>query len=52
MDWESGVSICTLSYLELLAIGDLLYSTENSTSYSIIVYVGKECEREWVCAHV
>ena len=31
---------------------DLLYSTENSTQYSVIIYVGKESEREWICAYV
>ena len=25
---------------------DLLYSKENSTQYSVIIYVGKESERE------
>ena len=29
-----------------LANGDLLYSSENSTQYSVVVYVGKESERE------
>ena len=29
--------------------GDLLYSTENFTQYSVIIYMGKESEREWVC---
>ena len=28
-------------------IGDLLYSTENSTQYSVMVYVGTEFEKEW-----
>ena len=32
--------------------GNLLYSTENSTQYSGINYVGKEYEREWICVHV
>ena len=27
----------------------LLYSTENSTQYSVIIYVGKESEKEWLC---
>ena len=29
------------------ASGDLLYSTEKSTQYSMIIYMGKESEREW-----
>ena len=31
--------------MEGLAIGDLLYSTENSTQCPVIIYVGKESER-------
>ena len=27
---------------------DLLYSTENSTQYSVIVYMGKESKKEWI----
>ena len=26
--------------------------TENSTQYSVIIYVGKEPEREWICIYV
>ena len=35
--------------IEWLAKGDLLYSTENCTQYSVIIYRGKESEREWIC---
>ena len=31
--------------------GPLLYSTENSTQYSLIPHVEKESEREWMCVH-
>ena len=31
---------------------DLLYSTENSSQYSVITYMGKESEKEWVYIHV
>ena len=37
-----GLSISTLMYMEWLANGDLLYSTEDSTQYSVTIYVGKE----------
>ena len=30
----------------------LLYSTNNSTQYYVIIYVGKESEREWICVYV
>ena len=48
MDWGFGIGICALWHMEWLAIGDLLYRTENSTQYSVIIYVGKESEKEWV----
>ena len=41
MDWGSGTGIGTLRYMEWLANGDQLYSTENSTQYSVIIYMGK-----------
>jgi len=28
-----------------------LYSTGNSTQYSVITYMGKESEKEWIWAH-
>ena len=52
MDWGFGIGICTLKYMECLINGDLLYSTQNSTPNSVVIYVGKESEREWMCAHV
>ena len=52
MDWEFGIGIGTLRYMEWLANKDLLYSTENSTQYSVIIYVRKESEREWICVYV
>ena len=45
MHWGFGIGICTLRYMEQLAKGDPLYSTENSTQYSVIIYVGKESKR-------
>ena len=31
---------------------DLLYSTGNVTQYSVMIYMGKESEKEWTCVHV
>ena len=31
--------------------GPAIYSTGNSTQYSVITYMGKESEREWMCVH-
>ena len=44
MDSGFGTGIFTLRYMERLASWHLLYGTENSTQYSVIVYVGKESE--------
>ena len=38
--------------MERLANGELLYSTGNSTKYSVIIYIGKESEKEWMCVRV
>ena len=37
---------------EMTGQRNLLYLTENSTQYSVIIYVGKYYEREWMCVHV
>ena len=34
------------------AYSDLLHSTGSSAQYSVIMYVGKEPETEWVCVPV
>ena len=39
-------------YMEWLANRDLLYSTENSAQYFVIIYVGKESEWELICVYV
>ena len=52
MDRGCGIGRCTLWYMEWLANGDLLYSTGNSTQYSVMICVGKESKREWMCVHV
>ena len=52
MDRGFGTGIYTSRDLELLANEDLLYSTGNSTQYSMIIYMGKESERQCMCVHV
>ena len=39
-------------YMEWMVNGDLLYSTVNSTQYSVIIYMGKESEKEWIHVYV
>ena len=52
VDWGFEMVICTLWCMENLANGDLLYSTGYSAQDSVIIYVGKESEREWMCVYV
>ena len=52
LDWDFGIGICTLRYMEQLANRDLIYSSENFNQYSVMIYVGKESEREEICAYV
>ena len=52
MDWEPRIGISALLYIECIVNGDLLYGTENSSQYSMISYMGKESEKEWICVYV
>ena len=36
-----GINIYTLLYIKQIINKDLLYSTGNSTQYSVIIYMGK-----------
>lgn len=50
--WARGeIGTCTLRSMERLANGNLLSSTGNSTQDSVVISVGKESEREWLCGH-
>ena len=51
MGWGFGIGMCTLQYVAWMVNGDLLYSTGNSTQESVIIYVGKESETEWMCVY-
>ena len=37
IDWEFGIDMYTLLYLKYITNKDLLYSTENSAQYSVIL---------------
>ena len=43
-----GIATYTLLYMEWMGNRDLLYSKGNSTQYSVIIYIGKESEKEWM----
>ena len=49
---EFGINIHTLLYRKQIINKDLLYSTGNSTQYSVITYMEKESEKEWIYVYV
>ena len=52
INWEIGIDIYTLLYIKQITNKDLLYSTGNSTQYSVMAYMGKESKKEWIYVYV
>ena len=52
INWEVGTDIYTLLYIKWITNKDLLYSTGNSTQYSVMTYMGKESKKEWMYVFV
>ena len=48
MNWETGTDVYTLLYIKQTTNKDLLYSTGNSSQYSVMTYMGKEVKKEWM----
>ena len=46
LNWELAMDRYTLLYIK--QITKFLYSTGNRTQYSVITYMGKESEEEWI----
>ena len=46
INWETGNDMYMLLYIKQVTDKDLLYSTGNSTQYSLMTYMGKECKKE------
>ena len=46
INWEFGINRDTLLYIKYIINKDLLYSTGNSTQYSVITYMGRESEKK------
>ena len=44
--WEVGINMHTLLYVQQLINNDPSYNTGNPTQYSVIIYMGKEPEKE------
>ena len=43
---ELGMDTCALVCIRQMTNGDLLYSTGNSTQYSVITYMGKDSKKD------
>ena len=52
INWEIGIDIDTLLYIRQITNKDLPYSTGNSMQYFVMVYMGKESEKEWIYVYV
>ena len=48
INWEIGIDTYTLLYIKQIANTDLLYSTGDSSQYSVMVYEGKESKKDWI----
>ena len=45
---EVEIDMYTLLYIKQIIKEDLLYTTRNSTQYSVTAYMGKESKKEWI----
>ena len=52
MNWEIGIDIYTLLCIKQVTSKNPLYSTGNSTQYSVMTYMGKESKKEWIYVYV
>ena len=51
-NWEIGIDTYTPLYIKQITNMDLLYSTANSTQYSVMTYMEKESKKQWIFVHV
>ena len=47
INWEIGTDIYTLLYIKEITNKDLLFSTRNSSQYSVMTCMGKQSKKEW-----
>ena len=52
INWKTRIDIYTLLYIKQITNMDLLYSTGNSTQYSVMASMGKESKKEWMYVYV
>ena len=48
INWEFGISWSKLLYIKYIIIKDLLYSIRKYTQYFVILFKGKESEKEYI----
>ena len=46
--WETEIDIYTLLYVKQITNKDLLYSTGNSSQYSVMIHMRKESKKKWI----
>ena len=51
-NWEIGTDIYTPLFIKQITNKDLLYSTGNSTQYSIMAYMRKQSKKEWIYIYI
>ena len=50
INWEIGIGTYTLLYIKEITNKDLLYSSGNSTQYSVMTFMGEESKkRQDIC---
>ena len=49
---EFGINTYTLLHIKQIINRDLMQSAANSTQYSVVTYMGKESEKEWIYVDV
>ena len=52
LNWKIGIDVYILLYIKQITNKDLLYSTGNSTQYSVMAYMGKESKRGDIYAYI
>ena len=52
INWEIRIDTYTLLFIKQKSNENLLYSTGNSTQYSVMTYMGKESKKEWIYVYI
>ena len=52
INWYTGIEAYTLPYTKYITNKNLLYSTGNSTQYSVMVHMGIEFKKEQIYVYV